>query len=212
MKRTEISTLGEFGLINHLTKDIKLENASSLYGVGDDCAVLHYPNGRTLVTSDMLMEGIHFDLVYTPLKHLGYKAAMVNFSDIYAMNGQPRQLIVNIAVGKRCSVEDLEDLYAGLRLACEKHHVDIVGGDTSSSVTGLALSLTCIGEAAEEDIVYRNGAKDTDLICVAATWEQPTWACSSWNAKSKCSTPALPSKPRLPSPTLADANICWSVS
>ena len=167
MKRTEISTLGEFGLINHLTKDIKLENASSLYGVGDDCAVLHYPNSRMLVSSDMLMEGIHFDLVYTPLKHLGYKAAMVNFSDIYAMNGQPRQLIVNIAVGKRCSVEDLEDLYAGIRLACEKHHVDIVGGDTSSSVTGLALSLTCIGEAAEEDIVYRNGAKDTDLICVS---------------------------------------------
>lgn len=167
MKRTEISTLGEFGLINHLTKDIKLENASSLYGVGDDCAVLHYPNSRMLVSSDMLMEGIHFDLVYTPLKHLGYKAAMVNFSDIYAMNGQPRQLIVNIAVGKRCSVEDLEDLYAGIRLACSKHHVDIVGGDTSSSVTGLALSLTCIGEAAEEDIVYRNGAKDTDLICVS---------------------------------------------
>lgn len=167
MKRTEISTLGEFGLINHLTKDIKLENASSLYGVGDDCAVLHYPNSRMLVSSDMLMEGIHFDLVYTPLKHLGYKAAMVNFSDIYAMNGQPRQLIVNIAVGKRCSVEDLEDLYAGIRLACEKHHVDIVGGDTSSSITGLALSLTCIGEAAEEDIVYRNGAKDTDLICVS---------------------------------------------
>ncbi len=167
MKHTEISTLGEFGLIRHLTDGLKPANASTRLGVGDDCAVLHYPQSRVLVTSDMLMEGIHFDLVYTPLKHLGYKAAMVNFSDVYAMNGTPRQLLVNVAIGKRFSVEDMEDLYAGLRLACEKHGVDLVGGDTTSSVTGLALSLTCIGEAAEQDIVCRSGAKDTDLICVS---------------------------------------------
>ncbi len=167
MTHTEISTLGEFGLIRRLTADIKLSNSSTLKGVGDDCAVMNYPATRVLATSDMLMEGIHFDLVYTPLKHLGYKAAMVNFSDVYAMNGTPRQLIVNIALGKRIGVEDMDELYAGLRLACEKHGVDLVGGDTTSSVTGLALSLTCIGDAAEEDIVYRNGAKDTDLVCVS---------------------------------------------
>lgn len=147
MPKTEISTLGEFGLIDRLTKDITLANASSLQGAGDDCAQLSYPGGqRVLVTSDMLMEGIHFDLVYTPLRHLGYKAAMVNFSDVYAMNGTPRQLVVNIAVSRRFSVEDMDELYAGLRLACERHSVDIVGGDTTSSLTGLALSLTCIGE------------------------------------------------------------------
>lgn len=167
MKRTEISTLGEFGLIRRLTEDLKNENKSTCLGVGDDCAVLHYPQSRVLVTSDMLMEGIHFDLTYTPLEHLGYKAAMVNFSDVYAMNGTPRQLIVNIALGKRFSVEDVEALYAGMRRACARHGVDIVGGDTTSSVTGLALSLTCIGEAAEQDIVCRSGAKDTDLICVS---------------------------------------------
>lgn len=167
MKRTEISTLGEFGLIRHLTESLKNENQSTCLGVGDDCAVLHYPQSRVLVTSDMLMEGIHFDLTYTPLEHLGYKASMVNFSDVYAMNGTPRQLIVNIALGKRFSVEDVEALYAGMRRACARHGVDIVGGDTTSSVTGLALSLTCIGEAAEQDIVCRSGAKDTDLICVS---------------------------------------------
>ncbi len=169
---TEISTLGEFGLIHHLTDDIKPENASTLRGIGDDCAVLNFAGSpestrRTLVTTDMLMEGIHFDLVYTPLKHLGYKAAMVNFSDVYAMNGTPRQLLVSVAVGRRFGVEHMEELYAGIRLACERHHVDLVGGDTTSSVTGLALSLTCIGEAESEDIAYRSGAHDTDLLCVS---------------------------------------------
>ena len=163
----QISELGEFGLIDHLTKDIKPQNASTVLGVGDDCAVLSYPASQVLVTSDMLMEGIHFDLVYTPLKHLGYKAAMVNFSDIYAMNGHPRQLVVSIAVGRRFQVEHLEDIYAGLRLACERHGVDLVGGDTCSSMTGLALSLTCIGEAKAEDVVRRDGAKVNDLICVS---------------------------------------------
>ncbi len=164
---TEISTLGEFGLIGHLTKDLKMQNASTLKGVGDDCAVLSYPASRVLVTSDMLMEGIHFDLVYTPLKHLGYKAAMVNLSDMYAMNATPRQLLVNVAVSKRFSVEDMEALYDGLKLAAARHNVDIVGGDTTSSLTGLAISITCIGDAAPEDIVYRSGAKDTDLVCVS---------------------------------------------
>lgn len=167
-KRTEIATLGEFGLIDRLTAGLAAVNASTLRGVGDDCAVLSYPaDRRILLTSDMLMEGIHFDLIYTPLKHLGYKAAMVNLSDVYAMNAVPRQLIVNIALSRRFSVEDVEELYAGLRLACERHHVDIIGGDTTSSLTGLAVSITCVGEAAPEDIVYRDGAYDSDLICVS---------------------------------------------
>ena len=169
---TEISTLGEFGLIDRLTADLEKHNASTLRGVGDDCAVLQYSSDaadprRLLVTTDMLMEGIHFDLTYTPLKHLGYKAAMVNLSDVYAMNGTPRQLLVSLAVGKRFKVEHLDELYAGIRLACERHGVDIVGGDTTSSLTGLALSITCIGEAQADDIVYRSGAKDTDLLCVS---------------------------------------------
>lgn len=164
---TEISKLGEFGLIDHLTKEIQIKNESTKYGVGDDCAVLHYPNKEVLVTSDMLMEGIHFDLTYIDMQHLGYKSAMVNISDIFAMNGTPRQLIVSIALSKRFSVEDLEDFYQGLRLACDKWSVDIVGGDTTSSYTGLAISITCIGEADKDDIVYRKGAKDTDLICVS---------------------------------------------
>lgn len=169
---TEIATLGEFGLIDHLTEGLKMKNASTLRGVGDDCAVLQYStdpadNRRVLVTTDMLMEGIHFDLTYTPLKHLGYKAAMVNLSDVYAMNGTPRQLLVSLAVGRRIKLEHVEELYAGIRLACERHGVDIVGGDTTSSLTGLAISITCIGEAKAEDIVYRSGAKDTDLLCVS---------------------------------------------
>ncbi len=165
--RTEISTLGEFGLIRHLTQDIKLQNPESQYGVGDDAAVLDYQDKQVLVTTDLLMEGVHFDLVYTPLKHLGYKSAMVNFSDIYAMNGTPKQITLSLAVSKRFCVEDLEDFYDGVKLACQLHHVDIVGGDTTSSVTGLAISITCIGEASKDQIVYRNGAKDTDLICVS---------------------------------------------
>ena len=164
---TEISKRGEFGLIDHLTKEIQIKNESTKYGVGDDCAVLHYPNKEVLVTSDMLMEGIHFDLTYIDMQHLGYKSAMVNISDIFAMNGTPRQLIVSIALSKRFSVEDLEDFYQGLRLACDKWGVDIVGGDTTSSYTGLAISITCIGEADKNDIVYRKGATDTDLICVS---------------------------------------------
>ena len=163
---TDISKLGEFGLIHHLTDNIKIKNESTLKGVGDDCAVLHYPDSEVLVTTDMLMEGVHFDLTYIDLLHLGYKSAMVNISDIFAMNGTPRQLTVSIALSKRFKVEDMEEFYSGLRMACDKWGVDIVGGDTTSSYTGLAISITCIGEARKEDIVYRNGAKDTDLICV----------------------------------------------
>ena len=165
--RTEISTLGEFGLIKHLTENIRLQNPESKYGVGDDAAVLEFNNHQTLVTTDLLMEGVHFDLVYTPLKHLGYKAAIVNFSDIYAMNGTPKQITVSLAVSKRFCIEDLELFYEGLQLACQIHGVDIVGGDTTSSVTGLAISITCIGVAEKDQIIYRNGAKETDLICVS---------------------------------------------
>ncbi len=166
-QRTEIATLGEFGLIKRLTEELPLNNTSTRYGVGDDCAVLQYEDDKQqLVTTDLLMEGVHFDLTYTPLKHLGYKAAMVNLSDVYAMNGTPRQLLVSLALSKRFCIEDVEELYVGIRLACEAHGVDIVGGDTTSSLTGLAISITCIGEAAPGQVVYRNGAKDTDLICV----------------------------------------------
>ena len=165
--RTEISSLGEFGLIRRLTEGIELKNESSKYGVGDDAAVLSYPTEKqVLITTDLLMEGVHFDLIYVPLKHLGYKAAVVNFSDIYAMNGTPKQITVSLALSKRFSVEDMEELYAGIRLACEEYDVDIVGGDTSSSLTGLAISITCIGEADKDKVIYRNGAKETDLVCV----------------------------------------------
>ena len=163
----EIASLGEFGLIDRLTEDIKPQNESTKYGVGDDCAVLHYPDSEVLVTTDMLMEGVHFDLTYIDLQHLGWKSAMVNISDIFAMNGTPRQMTVSLALSKRFTVEDMEQFYSGLRMACDKWGVDIVGGDTTSSYTGLAISITCIGEARKEDIIYRNGAKETDLICVS---------------------------------------------
>ncbi len=164
---TEISNIGEFGLIDRLTKNFPLGNESSKIGVGDDAAVLRYEGTDVLVTTDLLLEGIHFDLRYVPLKHLGYKSAVVNFSDIYAMNGTPRQITVSLGVSSRFTVEHIEELYAGIRLACEIYGVDLVGGDTSASVTGLVISVTCIGDAAKEDIVYRSGAKETDLVCVS---------------------------------------------
>ena len=164
----EISTLGEFGLIRRLTQDIELKNAETLKGVGDDCAVLNFDNEKrdVLVTTDLLMEGVHFDLTYMPLKHLGYKAAQVNFSDVYAMGGMPKQITVSLALGRRFTVEDMDEFYAGLRLACDAHGVDIVGGDTTSSRTGLAISITCIGEVEKGKAVLRSGAHPTDLICV----------------------------------------------
>ena len=167
MADTEISTLGEFGLIENLTKGVELKNPSSVKGVGDDAAVLHYGDKETLVTTDLLLEGIHFDLTYVPLKHLGYKAAVVNFSDIYAMNGKPRQITVSLGVSKRFTIEHLQQLYEGIKLACDVYGVDLIGGDTSASATVLLISITCIGEGESGKIVYRNGAKDTDLICVS---------------------------------------------
>ena len=160
--------MGEFGLIKHLTNNIDIKNSSTLKAVGDDCAVIAPEQElQTIVTTDLLMEGVHFDLTYMPLRHLGYKAVMVNLSDIYAMNGTPRQITVSLAISKRFLVEDMEELYSGIRLACERHNVDIVGGDTTSSMTGLAISITAIGVAAKEEIAYRSGAKETDLICVS---------------------------------------------
>lgn len=164
---TEISQLGEFGLIHRLTETLPVANASTRKSVGDDAAVLGYPDTEVLVTTDLLLEGVHFDLTYVPLKHLGYKSAIVNFSDIYAMNGTPRQITVSLGISKRFTVEHIEELYAGIRLACEIYGVDLVGGDTTSSRQGLVISITCIGDAPKDQIVYRDGAKDTDLICVS---------------------------------------------
>lgn len=165
---SEISSLGEFGLIDKLTEGLKHVNDSTLRGVGDDAAVMHYGADRdVLVTTDLLLENVHFDLTYVPLKHLGYKAAVVNFSDIYAMNGTPRQITVSLGISSRFTVEHIEELYAGIRLACEFYGVDLVGGDTSASHQGLVISITCLGEAERDKIVYRDGAKPTDLICVS---------------------------------------------
>ena len=166
-QQTEISRLGEFGLIDRLTEDFPMENRSTVKGVGDDAAVLEYPDTEVLVTTDMLLEGVHVDLTYMPLKHLGYKSAVVNFSDIYAMNGTPRQITVGLGVSSRFTVEHLEALYSGIRLACEIYGVDLVGGDTTSSRSGLVISITCIGDAKKGAVVGRDGAKDTDLICVS---------------------------------------------
>lgn len=165
--RTELSELGEFGLINLLTKNIKIQNKSTIKGVGDDTAVLSYKENEVLVTKDLLIEGVHFDLTFSPLKHLGYKAAVVNISDIVAMNGIPRQLIVGLGISNRFSAEAIEELYKGIYLACENYKVDLVGGDTVSSMSGLVISVTAIGEAKKEDIVYRDTAKKGDLVCVS---------------------------------------------
>lgn len=166
-KQTEISTLGEFGLIDRLTQGIELKNPSTKKGIGDDCAVMHYGDSEVLVSTDLLIEGVHFDLTYVPLKHLGYKSAIVNFSDLYAMNAIPRQITVSLGISKRFTVEHMEALYSGIRLACELYGVDLVGGDTTTSRSGLVISITCIGDAPAEKIVYRDGARDTDLICVS---------------------------------------------
>lgn len=164
---TSLDDLGEFGLIDRLTDGLKFHDNSTQVGVGDDAAVINHEGYRTLVSTDLLVEGIHFDMVYTPLKHLGYKSAVVNFSDIYAMNGTPTQIVIGLAVSNRYSVEALDEFYAGLRLACENYGVDLVGGDTTSSKSGMMISITVIGKAKEEDIVYRSGAKPNDLLCVS---------------------------------------------
>ncbi|WP_270488305.1 thiamine-phosphate kinase [Butyricimonas synergistica] len=164
---TKLSTLGEFGLIRHLTQDIKLKNSSSVKGVGDDAAVLDYKDKKVLISTDMLIEGVHFDLAYAPLKHLGYKAVATNVSDICAMNGTAKQITVSIAISNRFSLEAMEELYEGIYLACEQYGVDLVGGDTTSSKTGMCISITVIGEANEDEITYRNTAKENNLICVS---------------------------------------------
>lgn len=166
-KRTELSELGEFGLIDHITKNFKLKHTSSVKGVGDDAAVINAEGKHQVVTTDLLVEGIHFDLMYTPLKHLGYKAVVVNLSDVYAMNAEPKQITVSIAMSSKMSVEMVEELYSGIKLACETYNVDLIGGDTSSSVTGLLISVTAIGEADKDAITYRNTAKKNDVLCVS---------------------------------------------
>ncbi|GAF04995.1 thiamine-phosphate kinase [Saccharicrinis fermentans] len=165
-KDVSLESLGEFGLIDHLTSQIEIKNESTLKGIGDDAAVLDYKGKQTVVTTDLLLQGIHFDLVYTPLKHLGYKAVMVNLSDVYAMNAIPKQITVSLGLSSKVTLPFVEQLYEGIQLACDKHHVDLIGGDTTTSLTGLTISVTAIGEAGSEDIVYRSGAKPNDLICV----------------------------------------------
>ena len=166
-KRTPISELGEFGLIEHLTKNISIQNASTIKGVGDDCAVIDSGDSFSLVTTDMLVEGVHFDLTYTPLKHLGYKSVVVNLSDIYAMNGVAKQITVSIALSNRFPLEAVEELYDGIHLACKNYNIDLIGGDTTSSTSGLCISITAIGEVSKEDVAYRSGAKEHDLIVVS---------------------------------------------
>jgi|TARA_B100000809_G_scaffold133990_1_gene131679 thiamine-monophosphate kinase len=166
-QKTSLADLGEFGLINHITKYFKIENASTVTGIGDDAAVLDASKKQTLVTTDLLIEGVHFDLSYMPLKHLGYKAVMVNLSDVYAMNGVAEQITVSIAVSNRFPLEAIEELYSGIQLACETYKVDLVGGDTTSSTKGILISVTAIGKVEKEDIVLRSGAKETDLIVVS---------------------------------------------
>src|SRR6201993_4931155 len=166
-ERTEISSLGEFGLIEHLTKNIELQNASSIVGVGDDAAVIDHYGKQTVITSDMLVEGIHFDLMYTPLKHLGYKSVVVNLSDIYAMNATPTQITVSIAFSNRFSLEAMDEFYEGIYAACEKYNVDLVGGDTTSSQKGFVISVTAIGEVSQDKFVKRSTAKKGDLLCVS---------------------------------------------
>ena len=164
---TELSTLGEFGLIDHLTEDVKIQQKSTVKGIGDDAAVLNYGENQIVVTTDILTEGIHFNLMYVPLRYLGYKSVMVNLSDVFAMNAQPRQITVSLAISNKFSVENIEELYEGIKLACEKYNVDLVGGDTTSSMTGLVISITALGEVKKEELTYRNGAQLNDLVCVS---------------------------------------------
>lgn len=166
MSRTELKDLGEFGLIDYLTKNIELKNQSSLVGIGDDAAVVYHKEGQMVISTDLLVEGIHFDLSYTPLKHLGYKSVIVNLSDIYAMNAKPTQITYSIAISNRFSVEAVNEIYNGVKLACEQYGVDLIGGDTTSSLKGLTISVTAIGNAPKDELVYRSGAKTGDLICV----------------------------------------------
>ena len=204
----EISELGEFGLIDHLTEGLKAVSDSTVKGVGDDCAILHYPEDKdVLVTTDLLLENVHFDLTYVPLKHLGYKAAVVNFSDIYAMNGSPRQITVSLGISRRFAVEHIEELYDGIRHACEVYGVDIVGGDTSASHQGLVISITCIGDVAKGMAVGRDGARDTDLICVSGDLGAAYMGLQLLEREKAVSVGQKDFVPDLP-----ERNIWWSVS
>ena len=165
--RTSLAELGEFGLINHITKHFKISHKTTVKAVGDDAAVLERSEKQTLITTDLLIEGVHFDLSYMPLKHLGYKAVVVNLSDVFAMNGVAEQITVSIAVSNRFPLEAIEELYAGIQLACETYTIDLIGGDTTSSTKGILISVTAVGKASKKEIVYRNGAKETDLIVVS---------------------------------------------
>jgi thiamine-monophosphate kinase len=183
--RTELSSLGEFGLIKHLTQFIEIKNESTIKGIGDDAAVIDYKGKQTIVSTDMLVEGVHFDLAYMPLKHLGFKSVSVNLSDIYAMNAMPKQITISLAISSRFSVEALEELYAGMMMACKKHNVDIVGGDTTSSKSGLVISITAIGEASSDEIVYRNTAKEGDLLCFRNAGAYCFSMSSNYNSRYK---------------------------
>lgn len=164
---TNLSELGEFALIDRLVENVSIYNESTIKGVGDDAAVINHGDEETLVSVDILCEGVHFDMTYCPLKHLGYKAAVVNFSDIYAMNGTPTQIVVGMGISSKYSVEAIQEIYSGIRLACDRYHVDLVGGDTTASKSGLFISITVMGRARKEDIVYRSGARPNDLLCVS---------------------------------------------
>jgi thiamine-monophosphate kinase len=184
-ERTELSTLGEFGLIDHLTKNIEHQNASTILGVGDDAAVIDHFGKQTVITTDLLIEGVHFDLMYTPLKHLGYNSVVVNVSDIYAMNATPTQITLSLAVSNRFSLEALEEFYDGVYVACEEYGVDLIGGDTTSSSKGFVISITALGEVAPDKFVKRSTAKQNDLICVSGTWVVLTLVCYCSNEKRK---------------------------
>ena len=164
---TNLAELGEFGLIKHLTQHIELYQPSTIKGVGDDAAVINYEDLQTVISTDILIEGVHFDLTYVPLRHLGYKSVIVNLSDVYAMNAHPKQILVSIALSNRFKLEAIEELYSGMLAACKKYKIDLVGGDTTSSLSGLVISITAIGGVKKEDITYRNGAKETNLLCVS---------------------------------------------
>jgi len=182
---TPLEQIGEFNLIKHLTKNFKIHHQTTVKSIGDDAAVLDLTEGKTVITTDLLVEGVHFDLAYMPLKHLGYKAVMVNLSDVYSMNAIAKQITVSIAVSNRFPLEALEELYSGIQLACEKHQVDLVGGDTTSSTKGLLISITAIGQVEEQKITYRNGAKPNDLLVVSGDVGASIWDCRFWNAKNK---------------------------
>ena len=182
-----LETLGEFGLIDRIAKRARTKNATTERGIGDDCAVIGCSTGKKkVVTTDLLLEGIHFDLTYCPLRHLGYKAVAVNLSDVYAMNARPEQITVSIGVSGKFNLKALDDLYEGMYAACERYGVDMVGGDTSTSMTGLTISITAIGEQEPGKIAYRNGAKKNDIVCVRGTWVRRTWDCSYWSERSEC--------------------------